>query len=111
MGVAVQPEVTGLLSVGPWCNAATAAIINEMWTVTQWERRAVRRRVNAVSTAITDSDANVGSKVIQKSAEASTPVKARRAIWPILIIITASLASLVWTGFLAWAGGRIFGVL
>jgi hypothetical protein len=69
------------------------------------------RRANAVSTTITDADANVGSKVIQKSAETSTPAKARRAIWPILIIITASLTSLVWTGFLAWAGGRIFGVL
>ena len=75
MGVA-QPEVTGLLSIGPWCTAATVATINDMWTVTHWERHAVRR-VNAVSTTITDADANVGSKVIKKSAETSTPAKAR----------------------------------
>jgi len=82
-----------------------------MGKVNQVERRAERHE-DAVGKTITDTGASEGSKISHRSAEAPTAVKATRAsIWPILVIITGSLASLAWSGFLVWVVARIFRVL
>jgi hypothetical protein len=65
----------------------------------------------AMSTTVTDTDASVGFKIIQKAAGATTAVKAKhRLIWPMLGLMMGLFASLTWSGFLGWVIGRIIGV-
>ena len=72
-----------------------------------WERRVAV--CVAMSTTLTDTDPS--EQIIQGAAEASVAVKAKRdPIWPILVISLGLLASLAWSGFLAWAVGRVIGV-
>jgi len=60
-----------------------------------------------MSTILADIDASVGSNGIQ-AAEKS--VAKRAPIWPILVISLGLLASIAWSGFLAWVVGRMIGV-
>jgi hypothetical protein len=64
-----------------------------------------------VSTTFSDADSNAGSNIIGQTVEASDAVKPNRSSnWPKFVIITAGLLiTLAWTGFLAWAFGKILG--
>jgi hypothetical protein len=66
-----------------------------------------------MSTIFSDADAGAGSKVIGKPAESSIAATVgRNPIWPKVVIVTGLLATIAWTGLLAWVVLRmIFGVL
>jgi hypothetical protein len=57
-----------------------------------------------MSTTFSDNHPNAESKIMRQSGV----VEANYPNWSLLAIIVGALASLAWTGFLAWAVGKIF---
>ena len=72
--------------------------------------KSMGRRVGVcvvMSTTLTDFGPNAESKVMQQSSDV---VEAKRSIWSVFAITCGALASVAWTGFLACATGKIFGL-
>jgi len=58
---------------------------------------------------LTDTEPTVRTRIVQRPAQA--PAVARRgAVWPVLVVAGGLLASLAWSGLLAWISGRLIGI-
>ena len=58
---------------------------------------------------ITDTEPTLRTRIVQRPADASAVAKPD-PVWPVLVVAGGLVASLAWSGLLAWISGRLIGI-